>query len=322
MVRTARFVLALAAYSIFAVPLNAQEQTATGEDSWANLDDDSSRMALFDDYVVPAKLEDEASAPDKPVDLAIPKTFYFPGDARTDVILKKPRGNSLFGIDISHYTTPDLNHKVLKLQEVRFVYVKATQGVKFKDSRFGYFWDRLHSLDGPQSVSVGAYHFLTAGVNGKEQAKRFVEFVGLHGGFKLADMPPCLDLEWDRTSDNPDRWTAIASDEIIQNAVAWLEYVAEKSGRTPMLYTAKSWLDGRHIKGALLDKLNKYPMWIADYSTTHKAVEKPAVPPGSKPILWQFASDAKLTTGYKGVLDANIYYGSEESFIKDFGIVK
>jgi len=304
------------------LPLAAETAPVIDESSWSALEDDPSRATLFDELIIPAKLEEEARSPDKPIDLAIPKVFYFPGDARTDVIKNEPRKGSIFGIDISHYTDKTLNHTVLKLQDVRFVYVKATQGTNFKDSQFAYFWDKLHGLQPEQAVSAGAYHFLSAGIDGTEQAKRFLEFVGLHGGIKTNDMPPCLDLEWDRTSSNPDRWTGISPDEIVRNAVDWLEYVAQKTGRTPILYTAKSWLDGRGIKGELLNKLAKYPVWIADYSNTHKAVEKPSVPVGVKPALWQFASDAKLTTGYKGNLDANIYYGTEDDFVRDFGIVK
>src|SRR6185437_8169083 len=119
-------------------------------------------------------------------------------------------------IDVSHYTSKDLNQNVLRLQDIRFVYVKATQGTAFKDGQFAYFWEKLHSLPGQKAVSVGAYHFLSAGIDGTDQARRFIEFVGLHGGFKSSDMPPCLDLEWDRTSTTPDRWTSVSPDEIVR----------------------------------------------------------------------------------------------------------
>lgn len=304
--------------SVIGFSANSQERPESDEASWVSIEDDASRMSLFNEMIVPEKRE----SGDKPVDLAIPKVFYFPLDARTDVILGKPREGALFGIDISHYTRPSLNHRALRLQEVRFVYVKATQGVRFKDGLFGQYWDRLHALEAGQTVSVGAYHFLTAGSEGKDQAKRFLDFLELHGGLKPGDMPPCLDLEWDRTSDNPDRWTGVSKEEAVRNAVDWLEYVEQKTGRRPLLYTAKSWLDGRGITGDLLARLTRYPIWIADYSTSHKAVEKPAVPAGTRPVLWQFAADARLSTGYDGGLDANVYYGTEEDFAREFGIAR
>lgn len=314
------FAAGLVALGLASVP--ARSDTLAEEGSWADLEDDVSRATLFDDAVAPARIAEDANAPDKPIDLAIPKVFYFPDDARKDAILQKPRVNAIFGIDISHYTTRDLNHAMLRFQEVRFVYVKATQGTGYRDKLFSYYWTNLHQLDGPRALSVGAYHFLSAGLGGREQAKRFVDLVNLNGGFHAADMPPCLDLEWDRTSSNPDRWSGTSPDAIVASAVEWLEYVSARTGRTPLLYTARAWLNGVGIKGAALARLTKYPIWIADYSPTRKAIEKPAVPSGSKQILWQFASDAKMKAGYERGLDANIYYGSEEDFVKDFGIRK
>ena len=290
------------------------------EASWVALEDDASRASLFDDMVVPARVEADAKDPHRPVDLGIPKVFYFPGDARTDVIRGRPRENSIFGVDLSHFTKGNINLGMLRLQEVRFVYVKATQGVTFKDGLFGRFWSELHALETERAVSVGAYHFLTAGVDGKDQARRFLEYVQLHGGLGAGDMPPCLDLEWDRVPGDTDRWRSVSKEEAVENAVAWLEYVEQKTGRRPLLYTAKSWLDGRGITGELLERLTRYPMWIADYSNSHKAIEKPAVPAGAKTVLWQFSSDARLTAGYKDNMDANVFYGSEADFIRQFAL--
>lgn len=320
MLRLVTIATLAAATCVASAPLKAQDPGQSGEASWVALDDDASRAALFDDLIVPARVEADVKDPNKPIDLAIPKVFYFPNDARTDVILGKPRENAIFGIDLSHYTKQNLNLGLLRLQEVRFVYVKATQGVRFKDGLFGYFWSKLHALEAERALSVGAYHFLTAGTSGKDQAQRFLDFLQLHGGLKPGDMPPCLDLEWDRTSDNPDRWQGVSKEEAVENAVAWLEHVEQKTGRRPLLYTAKSWLDGRGIGGELLARLTRYPIWIADYSNSHKAIEKPSVPAGVKPVLWQFTSDARLTAGYQGGMDANIFYGSEADFAKQFAL--
>ena len=288
--------------------------------SWNALDGEPSRTELFDAFVVPARQAADADSGTGPIDLAIPKKFYFPTDARTDVIMSRPRQGALFGIDISHYTKPDLNYALLKLQDVRFVYVKATQGTQFKDARFGTFWAALHALPPPQTVSVGAYHFLEAGVDATAQAERFVSYLDLHGGLQPGDMPPCVDFEWDRTATNPDRWTGVSADDAVQRVVDFVTYVEKRTGRQPLVYTAKSFLDGRGIKGPLLARITGYPLWVADYSVSRKAVEKPALPAGGKTVLWQFASDAQLTEGYTGALDANIYYGSEADFVRDFGL--
>ncbi|WFU50708.1 GH25 family lysozyme [Sinorhizobium terangae] len=292
-----------------------------GDTSWEDLKDDVSRQTLFIDEVIPAKLAEEKDNPSAPKDFALPKEFVFPDDAKFDKVEKKARGDVIFGIDVSHWTGNIKFHN-LALQEVDFVYVKATQGTKFKDGMFGKYWADLGKLDGDKKVYRGAYHFLTANDDVVEQANRFVEFLALHGGIGAGDMPPCLDLEWDRTSTNPDRWAGQDAAKIIEKARTWLEIVEQKTKRTPIIYTARSWWKSRKIDEKLLTKLDRYHIWIADYSTSHKAVEKPAIINGKTQKLWQFADDANVTTGYKSGLDANIYYGTRASFEQDFGITQ
>jgi hypothetical protein len=59
---------------------------------------------------------------------ALKKEFWFPHDAVVDDSTGKDRTDALFGIDISHYQKKDLDFSTLAQQNVRFVYVKASQG--------------------------------------------------------------------------------------------------------------------------------------------------------------------------------------------------
>jgi lysozyme len=289
------------------------------EGQWKDVQNDTSRATLFADEVVPSRLSDDEKDPNAPIGLNIPKEFNFPDDARFDKVLNKPRVATIFGIDISHYTG-SIKFNNLALQRVNFVYAKATQGIGYKDSRFAQYWDSLASLQGQAKVYRGAYHFLTAGDDPEAQAKSFIKYINLHGGLKAGDMPPCLDLEWDRTSTNPDRWKGQDVDKILAKAKKWLEIVEKETGRTPILYTARSWWKERGISEGKLAVFDKYKIWVADYSTSHKAAEKPAIINGKQQTLWQFADDSSLATGYAGGLDANIYYGTSEDFKKDFGL--
>jgi lysozyme len=204
---------------------------------------------------------------------------------------------------------------------VLFVYAKATQGVAYKDSMFATYWDQLGALSVSQKVYRGAYHFLTAADSSTAQAGRFVDYVELHGGFKADDMPPCLDLEWDRTSTNPDRWKGQSPDDILQKALDWLKEVQRRTNRKPMVYTALSWWHDRGLPVEKIQLFKDYPIWVADYSRSHKASEQPSIIGGRKQDIWQFAEDARLTTGYPGgSLDANIYDGSLDQFRKDFNL--
>jgi lysozyme len=302
-----------------AMAMSFATSNALAADPWEDLTDDTSRQVLFSDEVVPARLEFDETHPSTVIPFALPKEFVFPEDARYDKIENKERKDTVFGIDISHWTGP-IKVNNLRLQRVHFVYAKATQGVGFKDGMFKTYWDAMDKLPADRKVHRGAYHFLTANDDPEKQANRFLEFLAQNGGLKPDDMPPCLDLEWDRTSDNPDRWAGQVPEQIIAKARKWLEIVEARTGRRPVVYTARSWWKSRGIKEELLQTIDRYHIWIADYSSSHKASEKPSIINGKVQKVWQFADDAKLSTGYGGGLDANIYYGTLDQFAQDFGL--
>jgi GH25 family lysozyme M1 (1,4-beta-N-acetylmuramidase) len=63
---------------------------------------------------------------------AFPDGFTFPNDA-------KPRPELLFGVDVSHYDGV-INWSRAREQEIRFAYVKATQGVQSTDNTLARNW--------------------------------------------------------------------------------------------------------------------------------------------------------------------------------------
>jgi lysozyme len=283
------------------------------ESSWTDLTVEPSRQQLFE------------SIASGPVEKAIPKSFFFPTDARIDTQSNRPRDNVVFGIDLSHHDRDDLNLAKLWEQKVEFVYAKATQGVKFKDGKFSHYWKEMANLKPGQRPLRGAYHFLTAQDDGKEQAERFVQYINLHGGMRADDMPPCLDLEWDFAPNDPsrsDRWKRQSPDKILTSVIAWLQKTKQLTGRTPLVYTARSWWLERGIPESKFAELKDYPIWIADYSKSHKGTEKPAIINGRTQSLWQFADDARLVDGYGGGLDASIFYGSPKDFNREFGLTR
>jgi lysozyme len=287
------------------------------ESDWTELTDDASRADLFKEKIIPARLAEEEAGPEAMLPLAIPKIFVFPDDARYDTILDKPRKNSIFCIDISHYTDAKIHLEELKMQRARCVYVKATQGVRGKDGKFADFWGRL---DGLPELGRGAYHFLSSSAPGRDQADAFVNYVNLHGRFKGADLPPVVDLEWDVAKGVPDQWVGKGADYIIRNTLDCLRRIEERTGRKPIIYTATSWFGPKTIPLSRFSELKDYPIWIADYNNKRKLSEQPALPPGVKQILWQFTDGALVTTGYDGKLDASIFYGTDADFKKTFGL--
>ncbi len=259
--------------------------------------------------------------------------FIFPDQALKDQgVVRK---NAIFGIDISHHTSSDFPFAQLKANEVRFVYVKASQGTRYRDAKFASFWSDLTALTGEQRVHKGAYHFLSATPDadprsdGQSQAKTFVYVLSLSGAvtstgaIKDTDMPPALDLEEDYDSAHQDRWNRLSSTQIIDKVRAWLTYVEKTTGRRPIVYTSKSWWDariGRAPKDSFAALLPGYLVWVADYSRTQRAVEQPQRPADAPMGLWQFTASAEITDLFPGGLDATIYKGSQADFFKKFNV--
>ena len=246
--------------------------------------------------------------------------FSFPSDAVFDVKEKKPRENSIFGVDLSHHTPDDFPIESLRKREVMFAYLKATQGTGFKDGKFASFWERLGKLPQGQQVHRGAYHFLSAGKSGADQANTFIGVVDANGGLTATDLPPVMDLEWDKeNADAPDRWATLTPDQIVAIAKAWLITVEKKTGRKPMIYTSWAWWKGR-IGQDRLKEFAGYPLWIADYSESARAIEVPNLPPDVQWTLWQYTDSATMTAGYPGDFDANIFKGSPAQFYQRLNV--
>jgi lysozyme len=289
-----------------------------GEANWQPLTDDPSRAELFEKLVIPFGRKEYPD--DDAVTLAIPPVFTFPDDVRTDRIENKPRQNAIFGIDISHHLPHKMDFSSLKLHRVDFIYCKATQGIGYKDGKFGEFWKELGKLSANNNIPRGAYHFLSSDSPGKDQADRFLDYVRLQGDFQPGDLPPVLDLEWDVTPGNPDRWRGRGKQYILDQTLGCLDRIQQRTGKTPIVYTAKAWFGAETLPLSEFSKLSAYPLWIADYNNKRKLSEKPDVPGGAKPLIWQFTDRAKLAAGFDGGLDASVFYGTEQEFRKAFGL--
>jgi lysozyme len=276
-----------------------------------DLVDEPSRGELFQRLVNPAG---------KIIPFTLPlQTFTFPNDTTYSAT----REESIFGVDISHYTAPTIPLDRFSLDNIKFVYMKATQGAHYKDDKFAVFWNRLGNLPANQRVHRGAYHFLSSQDDVMGQANAFIGLIAEYGGLRPTDMPPVVDLEWDITSqDSYDRWQGQSPQAILQKLLSWLTLVETKTGRTPMIYTSAAWWKERIKDEAQFAALSRYMVWIADYSSSAKAVENPAVPNKAAWSLWQFTANARLASGYDQGLDASIFKGTAAGFYRIFQTVK
>lgn len=276
-----------------------QTQVLT-EDDWQPLTNDLSRGELLRMHM-PPELD------------AVPRDFRFPEDT-----LETP-GPRVFGLDISHHNTSDIPFDKLVSKNIRYVFIKATQGVTLKDPKFAYFWSNIGNLSGQKWVARGAYHFLSSLTDPIEQAESHVAYVNLHGGYLEDDLPPVMDLEWDKSSaSGPDRWKNHSPAEIVSRALKYLKRVEQLTGRIPMVYVSRAWWNERGIPASDITKFSRYKMWIPDYSNSTRNNENPKGPGGIIPDLWQFTDRSKISGGPNAKFDGNLYKGTLNQFIDEF----
>lgn len=194
-------------------------------------------------------------------------------------------GYAIEGIDVSHHQK-DIQWDSLINQNLKFVYMKATEGVTHTDTKFDYNWNEARRI----GLKRGAYHFYTIDADATEQAKHFIETVKLEDG----DLPPVLDFEHERMS-----YDASLPDSLS----LWLSLIENYFNVKPIIYTNLK-LYNTYIK----NHFDKYPLWIARYNN----IECP-IPGTSSPYIWQYGNRGRLS-GINGHVDFNIFLGSQTDF--------
>ena len=207
-----------------------------------------------------------------------------------------PEGSHAFCVDLSHHNTGIVwdslkvvvdrtGHTTKDLLRAKSVYpvstviLKATEGEKFTDRKFGEYWEEA----GKRSYPRGAYHFFRSSRNPDRQAQHYISKVTL----RHSDLPPILDVET--------MHEGCSKQELNDKVLVWLKTVEKHYGRTPIVYTSDSF--ARDILSPEITK--HYPMWIARYS--HK---EPKFQPWT---MWQFTDKAVLY-GASGYVDLSVIH--------------
>lgn len=201
---------------------------------------------------------------------------------------------SVKGTDISHYQG-ETDMASWKEQDIRFVYIKATEGSSHVDEQFEANWREAEEQD----LLVGAYHFFSFDSPGEKQAEHFIRTVGDLSG-KLI---PVLDVEYygDKEKNPPKK------NELNQELTACLKRLEEEYHAKPMLYTTYK-VYYRYLKKDFSD----YPLWIRN------VYFKPGWELGRKWDFWQYTDTAHLE-GYQGeekYIDCNVFRGTWEELEK------
>jgi lysozyme len=195
----------------------------------------------------------------------------------------------VLGIDISHFQRA-IDWAVVAASEVRFCYIKATEGAGNVDPRFAENWRGAREA----GLTRGAYHFFHPSASPASQAESFLRTVGQ---LEPGDLAPVLDLE------APDAWAGITPTERTALALQWLEYVEVRVRITPIVYLSPAFAT-EILENA--PQLGRYPVWLAHHTNA-------AAPTIAKPwtswTFWQYSSKGQ-TPGVTLPVDLDRFNGS------------
>lgn len=199
------------------------------------------------------------------------------------------------GLDVSHLNGPMAWGSLAP--DIQFAYIKATQGGGFQDPMYNTYLNAVTA----QGLVKGIYHFLTFDTPAEDQANNF-----LSRGFDFSapnTLPPAVDIE-DQMTDAQNAYVAHNPHTCAKLVSDWLTIVAEKTGRTPVIYTYKGfWNDT--LGGP--SGFGGYPLWLASYQTA-----APGLPAGwSNYTLWQYYG---APDGVANNADISLFGGSSDDW--------
>ena len=127
------------------------------------------------------------------------------------------------GLDVSHWN-PDVDFGRAAELGVRFVFIKASQGVSMRDELYP-----LHAAFARSAgISVGPYHFFDYRRSGRDQARHFLATLRSTTGLQRL-LPLVVDVETLSTLGTPNRTRAKA------RLHALLDHLYRRTGRYPVI---------------------------------------------------------------------------------------
>ena len=172
---------------------------------------------------------------------------------------------------------------------IAFVYLKATEGVSFRDSLFS----RNAAFAYNAGLHVGAYHYFRFDCDGIGQARNMLAAVEGHP----VTLPLAIDIEeWGNVPDVPT--------EVIIGRLQAMEATLAAAGRRVVVYTNKNGYvrffrpafgTGAEAPGLWICSFTDPPLWHAPWT------------------LWQHSHCARIC-GVRGPVDLNTFNGTPAQF--------
>ena len=248
----------------------------------------------------------------------------------------------LRGIDIAHYE-PVIQWEMLRKQDLHFAFIKATEGLTFRDDKFSSHWAGAKGA----GLLRGAYHFLRPDLDGRKQAEFFLSIVfpNAQPGAKIqlepGDLPLVLDLE-DIFEEVPDKTPGkkgvkntqgkgktggrtvkrpiqYAPAQIVKCCENWLKTVEERTGCKAIIYSRATYLiPNLLISGKPPAWSMDHVLWLAQYHPKDPEQFLPMADEAAgwqKWSFWQYSQHSKVPgilddLGRMTGVDLNYYRGS------------
>ncbi|MCB0118759.1 MAG: LysM peptidoglycan-binding domain-containing protein [Anaerolineales bacterium] len=216
--------------------------------------------------------------------------------------------NLVHGVDVS-YWEPRIDWRVVRTQGFRFALIRATSGVGYVDPKFKPHWEGART----EGLLRGAYHYLIATQDAKQQADLFISTISADRG----ELPPIIDLE-DKYNENA------SNSKIIDTCKAILDRVEKAFGVKPMIYSRTQYLNVHVSKSGKAPSWAKdYPLWVAQYPyvfspDTMPNKNMPTQAAGWQDwMFWQYSETALVNgvtneNGSPTECDLNWFRGTEE----------
>ncbi|MBO4907376.1 MAG: glycosyl hydrolase family 25 [Bacteroidaceae bacterium] len=189
------------------------------------------------------------------------------------------------GIDVSHYQGNINWQEVARSGEVRFVYIKATEGGSLVDNTY------RTNLAGAKraGLKVGVYHFFSPRVPVPDQVRNFTQNVNLRD----MDLIPIIDVEHIK---------GVTKEQLCARLKRFLEQVERHYGVRPILYSY-----ARFYNNYLAQDFSHYKFMIARYHT-----DIPELVNDVPFVMWQYTNVGRVP-GIRGDVDRS-------RFMDNYGI--
>ncbi|MGN0214036.1 MAG: glycoside hydrolase family 25 protein [Muribaculaceae bacterium] len=212
-----------------------------------------------------------------------------PGDA-------KGLADTYDGIDVSKYQGDIDWEAIARNKNIKFAYIKATEGATYVDPRF----EENISQALKHGVKVGCYHFFRTTSTVADQFENMKQYVRRDE----QSLVPMIDVE------SMGKWN---QQQLVDSLHAFAVMIYEHYKVAPIIYTYVNFYN-RHLSG----RFTNYPLFIARYTET-----EPELNDGTKYVIWQYTERGRVN-GIKGNVDLSRFgngYSVHDISIKSQHIV-